>query len=67
MKEAVPPLQQAVTAMPENAEAREMLARAKLTLGDSASAAVHYRTLTTLDGQNPKGVVRIGPQLPRHC
>ena len=35
VKEAVPPLQQAVTAMPENAQAREMLARAKLTLGDS--------------------------------
>jgi predicted Zn-dependent protease len=53
-KEAVPSLQKAVASMPSNAEAREMLARGQLMLSRFVSAAANYRTLTTLQPENPK-------------
>jgi predicted Zn-dependent protease len=54
-QESMAPLQKAVVAMPDNGDAREMLARVKLSLSDFLGAATHYRALTTLDATNPKG------------
>jgi predicted Zn-dependent protease len=47
--------------MPANADAREMLARGQLMLSRFTSAAASYRTLASLQPQNPKawyGIVR---------
>jgi predicted Zn-dependent protease len=53
--DAVPPLSRAVKAMPKNPDAREMLARASLAVGQIQSAITHYRALTTMQADNPKG------------
>src|SRR5205814_9793283 len=53
--DAAPHLQRAVAAMPQNADAREMLARAYLGTSQFAKAAPEYRTVTTLQPDNPKG------------
>jgi tetratricopeptide (TPR) repeat protein len=52
--EAVPPLKRAVTALPDNADAREMLARAFMTQSKYAAAATHYRALTGLTPERPQ-------------
>jgi predicted Zn-dependent protease len=54
-KDAVSPLERAVKALPRNPDAREMLARAHLELGSHEAAATHYRVLTTLAPDSPKG------------
>jgi predicted Zn-dependent protease len=59
--EAILPLQRAVTAMPQSADAREMLARACLDASQFPKAGDNYRTLTTIQPENPKawyGLVR---------
>ena len=48
-------LQKAATALPDNADAREMLARGQLALGRYSSAAASYRALTSLQPMSPKG------------
>jgi predicted Zn-dependent protease len=60
-KDAVPWLQKAVAAMPTNADAHEMLARAQLALSHFVGAASSYRALSNLEPQNPKawyGIVK---------
>ena len=53
--EAIAPLQRAVTAMPRNADARAMLSRAYLETSQFRKAVASYRTLTTIQPENPKG------------
>jgi len=52
---AASPLQRAVTLMPKNPDAREMLARAYLGSSNPSKAAPEYRALTKLQPLNPKG------------
>jgi predicted Zn-dependent protease len=52
--DAVAPLGRAVRALPDNADAREMLARATFLQSDHARAATHYRALTGLAPRNPR-------------
>lgn len=54
-REAAPTLQRAVTAMPQNDGAREMLARAYLGSSQFVNASIHYGVLTELQPDNPKG------------
>jgi predicted Zn-dependent protease len=52
--DAVPPLARAVKALPDNADAREMLARATMAQSKFAIAAGHYRALTGLTPESPR-------------
>jgi predicted Zn-dependent protease len=60
-REAVPLLERAIAAMPENANAREMLARAYFSTSQYTKAVQQYSTLTTVQANKPKawdGLVR---------
>jgi tetratricopeptide (TPR) repeat protein len=52
---AIPFLTRFVAIQPTNVESRGMLAGALLTIGRAGDAAAHYRKLTTLSPQDPKG------------
>ena len=64
--EASAPLARAVALMPQNPDAREMLARTYLAASGHERPCKQYRTLTTLQPLNPKGVVRTRAKLRGH-
>ena len=61
--EAAVSLQRAVTLMPKNPDAREMLARSYLGSSRPTKAAPQYRALTSLSAVEREGVVRPRPEL----
>ena len=54
VQDAVAPLRKAVTALPDNPDARDLLARAYLGLSQFSNATVQYRALTGLQPDNPR-------------